>query len=135
QATPVGGVQLGPGARPERPSLRGEPPTVPSTLYRIRRERPARLKQELTPRTNGAFTGSPGGTAAALSDLAGSSPTAVRPPRSSPLRGPAVLETSRGPYAPAPSAAASFACRRAVESPRRRPSFSWAPAGTSPCTT
>src|SRR5262245_63390301 len=32
----VGGVRLGPGARPERPSIRGGPGTVPSTLYRIR---------------------------------------------------------------------------------------------------
>src|SRR5262249_42034438 len=63
------GVSVGPGARPERPSIRGGPATVPSTLYRIRLGRPARQEGEPTPRTNGALAGSPGGTAAALTDL------------------------------------------------------------------
>jgi len=64
------GVRLGPGARPERPSIRGGPTPVPSTLYRIRSGRPARRNGEPTHRTNGAFTGSPGGTTAALTDRA-----------------------------------------------------------------
>src|SRR5262249_54476691 len=38
----VGGVRLGPGARPGRPSIRGEPAAAPGTLYRIRLRRPAR---------------------------------------------------------------------------------------------
>src|SRR5262245_25000178 len=45
QAILVGGVRLGPGARPERPSIRVGPATAPSTLYRVRVERPARLKE------------------------------------------------------------------------------------------
>src|SRR5262245_5030444 len=36
------GVRLGPGARPERPSIRGGPAPAPSTWYRIRLGRPAR---------------------------------------------------------------------------------------------
>src|SRR5438045_192712 len=77
---PSAGVHLGPGARPERPSIRVGPATIPSTFYRIRIERPARQHQELTHRTNGAFAGSPGGTTAALSDLACAS-AAVAAPR------------------------------------------------------
>src|SRR5262249_7995093 len=46
-------------ARPERPSIRGGPATVPSTCYRIRVERPARHKQEPIHRTNGAWAGHP----------------------------------------------------------------------------
>src|SRR5262249_39687892 len=60
------GVRRGPGARPEQPSIRVGPATAPNTFYRVRVERPARPQQELTHRTNGAFTGSPGGTTAAL---------------------------------------------------------------------
>src|SRR5262245_35586193 len=75
------GVHLGPGTRPERPSIRVEPATVPSTFHRIRVERPARHGQEPTHRTNGAFTGSPGGTTAALADHACSTPLpATAPP-------------------------------------------------------
>jgi hypothetical protein len=57
------------GLTPELPSIRVGPATVPSTYYRIRPWRPARRRQEPTHRTNGAFTGSPGGTTAALTDL------------------------------------------------------------------
>ena len=71
------GVRLGPGARPEQPSIRVEPAMVPSTSYRVRLERPARLKQGPTHRTNGAFAGSPSGTTAALADLACSTLTAA----------------------------------------------------------
>src|SRR5262249_37558430 len=36
------GVAVGPGARPERPSIRGGPATAPSTLYRLRLGRQAK---------------------------------------------------------------------------------------------
>jgi hypothetical protein len=123
------GVRLGPGARPEQPSIRGGPATAPSTYYRIRLERPARLRQEPTQRTNGAFAASPGGTTAALSDLTGATPTAAT--TSVPSGGFApVLDPFLSPY---PSAAAACAWRRAVELTRSRQSFSWAPSGSSPC--
>src|SRR5262245_48769384 len=90
---PSAGVRLGPGARPERPSIRVGPATAPNTCYRVRVERPARQSQEPTHRTNGAFTGSPGGTTAALSDLAFATPAAgIRLPQSL-VRGVAVLDT------------------------------------------
>jgi hypothetical protein len=76
---PSVGVLSGPGARPEQPSIRVGPATVPSTFYRVRRERPARQQQEPTHRTNGALSGSPGGTTAALSDFASSTATAAAP--------------------------------------------------------
>src|SRR5262249_13480541 len=49
QALRVGGARLGPGARPEPPSIRGGPGTVPGTLYRIRLERPARHQSRAHP--------------------------------------------------------------------------------------
>ena len=59
----------------------GGPATLPSTCYRVRVERPARPYQELTPRTNGAFAGSPGGTTAALTDHTSFTPAAtITPP-------------------------------------------------------
>src|SRR5262249_49326114 len=64
------GVLGGPGTAPGRPSIRGGPAKIPSTFYRVRPWRPARHLPEPTHRTNGALTGSPGGTTAALSDLA-----------------------------------------------------------------
>src|SRR5262245_13360544 len=63
------GVTAVPAPSPGLPSIRGGPATVPSTCYRIRLRRPARPNREPTHRTNGAFAGSPGGTAAALTDL------------------------------------------------------------------
>jgi hypothetical protein len=127
------GVLLGPGARPERPSIRVGPAAAPSTCYRLRVERPARHKREPTHRTNGAFAGSPGGTTAALSDLAWPTPAAAAaPPYPSAPLGPA-LDTSSPSHGAA--AAAPLACRRAVELTRSRQSFSSAPAGTSPRST
>lgn len=124
------GVRLGPGARPERPSIRVGPATAPSTWYRIRLERPARQQQEPTHRTNGAFTGSPGGTTAALPDLAWPPGGCSRAPDPSASIGSA-LDTP--PPSHGAAAAAALACRRAVELTRSRQSFSSAPGGSSPC--
>ena len=61
-----------------------------------------------------------------------------------PLFPPAAAAPSLLPFSAPPShgssrashrAAAARACRRAVESTRRRQSFSWAPSGNSPCST
>src|SRR5262249_45362672 len=78
------GVQLGSGARPERPSIRGRPATLSSTFYRVPVARPARHQQGPTHRTNGAFTGSPGGTTAAPTDLAYSTSAAAATPPATP---------------------------------------------------
>src|SRR5262245_36110619 len=47
---------------------------VPSFRVPVRLGRPAHRNQEPTPRTHGAFPGSPGGTTAARSDLACATP-------------------------------------------------------------
>src|SRR5262249_51701295 len=108
---PSAGVRLGPGARPERPSIRVRPATAPSTLYRIRLERPARLEPEPTHRTNGAFAGTPGGTTAALSDSAFATPTAT------------LTSPSSGDFAPVldPSPALHQLARRLGVPPGGRP--------------
>src|SRR5271167_2164601 len=55
---------------------------APSTVYAP--GRPARHKQEPTHRTNGAFTGSPGGTTAALSDPSSTTAAAATAPSGPP---------------------------------------------------
>src|SRR5262249_9937711 len=53
--SPVGWRVLGPGTTPGLPSIRAGPATAPSTLYRVRPWRPARLHRGPTHRTNGAL--------------------------------------------------------------------------------
>ncbi len=75
----VGWRGFGPGATPGLPSIRVGPATVPGTFYRIRPRASGTPKQEPTRRTNGAFTGSPGGTTAALSDPASTTAATALP--------------------------------------------------------
>ncbi len=107
-ALPVGGVRLGPGARPERPSIRGGPAAAPGTLYRIRLGRPARQRSRAHPsnerclsrctrRQNG------GSLRPRLLHYSGGARTSF-PPRCC-----SVLGASLSPYTPTASAAACFA--------------------------
>jgi len=58
-------------------------------------------------------------------------PPAAAAPSLLPFSALSTHESSRASH----RAAAARACRRAVESTRRRQSFSWAPSGNSPCST
>src|SRR5262249_20099247 len=84
----------------------------PSTSYRVRLERPARPQCEPTHRTNGASTGSPGGTTAARTDHASSASAAATAPPFPPGFCAAVLDPpprlTPAPLPPAGRAAAPW---------------------------
>jgi hypothetical protein len=122
------GVRLGPGARPERPSIRVRPATAPSTLYRY------------TPRASGTprIRAHPSNERCLRRFTRRHNGGPLRPRLHHPQRRrPRVLLFEADPLPSSTrlhtvAAAASWACRRAVELTRSRQSFSSAPAGTSP---